>query len=328
MTVLATGATGFIGAQLVDRLLAAGGRVRALVRPGTDASRLEARGVEVLRGDIRDLQAVRRAAAGTRVVYHLVKAPHGASAALLRAVNGAATEQLAHVATETGARVVLAGSAAVYGVRVPGIVAEDAPIRPDSEYARSKALGERAVQAAGGVVARISTVLGPGARAWRRMFADVEGGRFRMAGAGDNRHHLVDVEDVVDGVLRCGAVPGIEGRVYNLAADEPLRLRELVRLIAEELGVPDTPRRFPAAPLRVYRRLSDLLSRTAGVALPRASGLTYVMSDRALDISRARHELGFAPRFTPREAIRRTADWYRLRPTPPAPDAAAGRAPR
>ncbi len=71
MPTLVTGATGFLGRHLIPLLAARGDALRALVRDGTDASRLEAHDVEVVRGDLLDEDAVRRAATGSERVYHL-----------------------------------------------------------------------------------------------------------------------------------------------------------------------------------------------------------------------------------------------------------------
>jgi len=69
-TCLITGATGFVGSHLAEASAARGMHVRALVRPGTDASWLESLGAEIVRGDLTDPQALRQAAEGVEYVFH------------------------------------------------------------------------------------------------------------------------------------------------------------------------------------------------------------------------------------------------------------------
>jgi nucleoside-diphosphate-sugar epimerase len=312
MRILVTGAAGFIGSHLVARLLDTSAHVRALVRPGTDASRLEAKGVDVARGDIRDAASVRKAMAGREIVYHLVKAPNGSPVRLLDSVNALGTANVGRAAAEAGVlRLVHASSAAVYGSALSGsVLREDTPLRPDSAYGRSKRRAEQAVPTA--TIARIATVIGPGAKGWGGLFAAIEAKRFRMPGAGLNYHHLVDVADLVDGLLLCAATPNVEGRAYNLAGAEPIRLRDLLRLIVQELGMGDAPPPpIPASLLRVYRRISDAVVPIAGVPLPRAESIAHFLHDRVLDISLARRELGYAPQIGTLNAVRRAVAWYR-----------------
>ena len=318
--VLVTGAAGFIGSELVARLLADGHRIRALVRKQTSATRLQALGAEVVLGDVRDGSSVARAAAGQELVYHLAKAPSHSRPALLRAVNTQGTANVAHAAARSGARrLVHCSSAAVYGrVRTEPAVHEDAPLGPDSPYARSKAEAEALVRSdelAGLLpvtVVRITHVLGAGALNSQALFRAVAASRFRMVGRGDNYYHPADVADIVDGLLLCGTAARAAGRVYNLAGNDPIRLREFIQLIAEELDMKGrVTASLPAAPFRLYRQLNALAERITGFSLPRAHALGFLLGDRVLDISRARGELGYAPRVGIRETIRRTADGFR-----------------
>src|SRR5690349_9628127 len=128
MNVLVTGATGFIGSHLVDRLLETGADVRALVRPAADASRLNGLGVEVVRGDVSRVNDVERAVAGRELVYHLAKAPSGSPWSILERVNVTGAANVVRSAARAGvARVVHCSSTAVYG-HCPGaslLVSED-----------------------------------------------------------------------------------------------------------------------------------------------------------------------------------------------------------
>ena len=103
-------------------------------------------------------------------------------------------------------RLVFCSSVAVYG-RIPKnqMLDEETETNPDSPYGESKVLGEQVVMSARHcdglpvVVARISTVWGPGNASWIGLFRSIASGRFRLIGDGTNRHHIADVSDVFAG---------------------------------------------------------------------------------------------------------------------------------
>ncbi|MGH7566732.1 MAG: NAD-dependent epimerase/dehydratase family protein [Gemmatimonadota bacterium] len=333
MSVLVTGATGFVGAHLVRALSSGPHSVRALVRPGTDAAGLEAAGVEVVRGDLRDPQASRRAARGCRVIYHAAAiTSHGsAPARATYETNVDGTGHLAEAALDAGVeRLVFCSAVKVYGVSREGAIGEDSPRAPVSPYARSKARAEdllldlAARRGLPVVVARLGGMFGPGAVGWLGLFRSIAEGSFRMLGRGDGLYQAGDVEDVVAGLVRCGEVPGIEGRVYHLTGAEPVRLAEIVAMIAGEVGGPPLPRPLPAAPLRAYQGLQRLAMRLSGRSLPRFSRVEFFLGDRVFDISRARRELNYSPQIDLRTSIARTATWFRDRGLLPAPDRGPG----
>jgi nucleoside-diphosphate-sugar epimerase len=321
MNILVTGATGFIGRHLVERLTREGGHLRALVRPETDASALATLGVEVARGDVRDYPAVERATAGCHLVFHLAAKIESLALPrkVVQAVNVQGTANVARAAVQAGVgRLVLCSSVGVYGRVVKNLaIDEDTETKPDSPYGESKVLAERTVlsyrerDGLPVVVARVTSVFGPGSKNWVGLFQAIASGRFRLIGPGDNHYHLADVADVVEGLVLCGSVPGAEGRTYIIAGGEPVRLRELVRMIGEEVGVPRFPASLPAGPLRLYKTLNKLAYAWGGHRLPRADRIDFFLGDRVFDISRGRKELGYAPKVSLREAVRRMAEWYR-----------------
>jgi nucleoside-diphosphate-sugar epimerase len=322
MNVLVTGATGFIGRHLVERLTNEGDRVKALVRPETSTSWLDALGVEVVCGDLCNAQAVERAAEHCQVVFHLAAKTEALgllSRKDVQMANVQGTENVARAALQTGVdRVVFCSSVSVYGRVIKNRrIDEKTANHPDTAYGESKVLAERAVlshhkrHGLPVVVARISTVFGPRALSWLGLYRSIASGHFRLIGAGHNHHHLVDVSDVIEGILLCGSVKGVEGRTYILAGSESVQLRELVQMIGEEVGVTRFRDNLPAAPLHVYRVLDMITSTVIGRRLPRADRLALFLGDKSFDISRGRQELGYVPKVNPRETIRRTADWFR-----------------
>lgn len=330
MKVLVTGATGFIGRHLVERLVTAGEHVKALVRPSAHAAWLDALGVEVVRGDIGDADAVARAADKCGVVFHLA-ATTESSGLLSRFDVEVANVQGAENVTRAALRadierLVFCSSVAVYGrIARHRLIDENTETDPDSPYGESKVLGEQVVLSAQQchslpvVVARISTVWGPGTTSWLGLFRSIAAEQFRLIGKGTNYHHIADVSDVVEGLLLCGAVKGVEGRTYNLAGSESVQLKRLVEMIGEEVGTTHFPAYLPAAPLHAYRVLDRMAVSLIGRKLPRADRLALFLGDRTFEISRARQELGYAPRIGTKDTIHRMAEWFRAHGHLPRP---------
>jgi nucleoside-diphosphate-sugar epimerase len=229
------------------------------------------------------------------------------------------TENVARAAVRAGVeRLISCSSVAVYGrIAKHRLITEDTETNPDSPYGQSKVRGEQVVLSARQrsglpvVVARISTVWGPGTASWLGLFRSIASGHFRLIGKGTNYHHVADVSDVVGGLLLCGSMKGIEGRTYILAGSESIQLRELVKMIGEELGVARFPTNLPAGPLHLYRVLDRIAVALIGRKLPRADRLALFLGDRTFDITRARQELGYVPRISMKDTIHRMAEWYR-----------------
>ena len=235
-------------------------------------------------------------------------------------VNAAGTRNIAEAAAAAGVRrLVFCGSSSVYGSAIADrAISELTPPRPGSPYARSKLAGEQAALALHSteglsvVIARLTTVFGPRARAWLPVFRSALTGSPRFVGTGQNHFHPIDVADAIEGLLLCGAVEGAGGRTYVLAGPESVPLAELLGMISSEVGGPP-PRRtsVPAACLRLYTRAGGLAARVGLGRLPRLESVDFLLADRCFDTSRARTELGFEPRVGVRAMIRETADWCR-----------------
>lgn len=260
MTVLVTGADGFVGRWLVRALVAAGHTVIAAVGSGAAPADLAAAPVRWLPLELRDPQSVEQVVAEpVEAVVHLAGLASGAEAladpARAWEVNATGTARLVGALGAQRARgeadplVVVVSTAEVYGASERPLRESD-PVRPLSPYAASKAGAELAALETAArtglrvVVARAFPHTGPGqdgrfvapALAQRLLAARRSGARVVKVGNLDATRDLLDVRDVVAAyVLLLGV--GRAGETYNIASGTGIRLHEIFDRLAAIIGV-------------------------------------------------------------------------------------------
>jgi dihydroflavonol-4-reductase len=323
MNVLVTGATGFTGGHLARHLRRSGHQVAALVRPAslTRAAGLGAAGVEIREGDLIDRAAVRAAAEGCEVVYHIAATYReaGQSSSAYRRINVDGTRHVLEAARDAGARrVVHCSTGGVHGHIEHPPANEDAPFAPGDIYQETKLAAERLAAEFGRsgrtevVIARPIGIYGPGDTRFLKMFRGIRRGRFPMLGRGDVFYHLTYIDDLVRGFQLCGEVPAAAGRTYILGGAEYTTLAELVALIARELNVAPPRWRFPVWPVWLLGAACEAVCVPLRIDPPLyRRRVDFYRKSRAFDITRAREELGYNPAVDLRTGIHRTAEWYR-----------------
>jgi nucleoside-diphosphate-sugar epimerase len=320
--VLVTGATGFTGGHLARALAARGDTVSALVRrEGPAASALAQAGVTLVLGDLRDPQSLAAAAGGVDIVYHIAAMYRqaGLDDTVYRAVNATAVADLVEAAARGGARrVVHCSTVGVHGDVEHPPANEDAPLKPGDIYQVTKLEGEERAREAGArlgievTVARPSGIYGPGDRRLLKLFRGVARRHWVTLGSGEIYYHLTFIDDLVDGLRLCGTHPAAANRSYILAGAEVTTLNALVGMIAEGAGVPPPRLHLPAWPFWTAGAVCEAMCAPFGIEPPIfRRRVDFFTKSRAFDITRAREEIGFAPRVGLREGIRRTLDWYR-----------------
>jgi GDP-4-dehydro-6-deoxy-D-mannose reductase len=241
---LITGATGFAGGHLLDRLIASGGSVSALAHAGGQPPRRRD-GVRWAAVDLLDRAALRRVIEDTRpsVIYHCagqadVNAAWKAPAAALR-LNVIGTHTLLEACRETqiGCRIVVAGSAMIYAPRTEPISEED-PIAPAHPYGVSK-LAQELTAAASGLpvlLARPFNHAGPRqstayvSSAFAYQIARIEAGNAEpvlRVGNLDSQRDITDVRDTVR-AYQALAESGTPLRPYNVCSGRAYRMRDLL----------------------------------------------------------------------------------------------------
>jgi nucleoside-diphosphate-sugar epimerase len=306
-----SGGAGFLGLHLARRLLADGHDVRTLDVVPLDDLELE-RGVDELRGDVRDADAVRRLCTGADVVVHAAAAlPIQASRDAIRSVNVAGTENVLLAARDAGAqRVVFISSTAVYGVPEKHPIDEDDQLVGVGWYGESKidAEGLCRVAAVDTTIIRPKTFIGPERLGVFEILFDWirEGRRIYILGKGHNRYQLLAVEDLVDAIVRAAETSAAAGETFNVGATEFGTVRSDLQALIDHAGSSSRLRPLPVKPAELTLRALELL---------RVSPLAEwhyktAHRDSFVDVSKAQRLLDWHPRLSNERALIETYDWY------------------
>lgn len=325
MNVLVTGASGFLGRYIVDRLLARGDRVRALCRrPDRELSR---RGVEICYGDVRDREGVRDACRQMQMVMHT---------AGIAGIWGPWSTY--YDVNTVGTRNVVAGclahhvSTLVY-TSSPSVTFEGRPqtgIDESVPYARrwlchyphSKALAEQHVLAAHGrnglatCALRPHLIWGPGDRHLvPRLLDRARRGRLRRVGDGRNEIDMVYVENAADAHLQAADAlrqtdGAAGGRAYYISQGQPVNCWDWINQILALAGLGPVGK---AISLKTAWRLGSVLEGIYGALRLRAEPpMTRFLAAQLgmshyFDIGAARRDFGYNPQISTRDGMQKLA---------------------
>ena len=301
-----TGGSGFIGGRLIRRLVRDGWSVAALARTESSERAVREAGAEPMRGDMRDVNAMRSGSEGSDVFFHAAafvgawgshddfhRGNVKGTRTALEAARRAEVRRFVHVGTEAA---VLAGDPLVD-------VDETAPLRPDSKapYCSTKAQAEAVVRKAQGietVVVRPRFVWGPGDTTILPGIVDaVRSKQFAWIGGGTHRTSTTHVDNTVEGLV-LGAERGRPGEAYFVTDGEPVVFREFITELLATQGVEPPDRNVPRALIGAVAAAGEGAWRVLPLpGKPPVTRMEYWVAslDTTIDISKARRELGYEP---------------------------------
>ncbi len=324
MDALITGATGFIGSRLAERLANAGHNVIAFGAEHTplEAARrrgLEALGIRVETGKLDDLPLLRRLAESADTVFHLAAAQHESNFGIdyFRAVNVCGTRNLLDACEEAGVeRFVYGSTIGVYGSARNGHLDESSAPRPENVYGLTKLEAERAVAARGDrlkwTIVRISETYGPGDGRLVKLFRLVDTGVVPIIGSGTNEHHPVYIDDLVAGLELAAGMPEAVGETIVLAGKDVLPTRELIERVADALGKRLRSVKLPLGPFLLAAVMCETGCRPFGVSPPwHRRRLDFFVKRFVFSMEKAERLLGYRPCVSFGDGARETAAWYR-----------------
>ena len=319
--VLVTGAGGFIGGHLVERLLRDGARVRALVHYNSrDArgtldwmARDTIAAAEVVLGELRDVESVTAACQGIDVVMHLgahVGIPYSyANPRDFFEVNALGTLNVAQAALRHGVELVVhISTSEVYGSAQMIPISESHPLEPRSPYAASKVAADKVMDSwhrsydLPVIILRPFNTYGPrqSARAIvPTVITQALAGSILRLGSLHPRRDLTYVEDTVAAFIAAAEAPALAGRTIQLGTGHEVSVRDIVDLVAELLGkelqVVTDPARVRSDRSEVLRLVStprlahDLLGWEPEVDLREGLAQTILWIESNAGLYRAEH---------------------------------------
>ena len=330
MKVLVTGAGGFIGGYLVEKLRAAGHKVRGLALDEADAARIRRAGdVDVVFGDVRDIEALRAAALGADAVFHAAaRVNDWGTWHQFEAVTVGGTRNMLQAAAEAGVgRFLLFSSIAVH----PRLARGAAPMDETSPYAghdnpwgfygRAKILAEAEAlryQREGRLavtIIRPTSVYGPGDPTFiPRIIHYLRRPTSAWVGSYDPLVPFLYVTDAAEGAVAAGTSEKAIGQIYILGPNREFHIREFIGAICRELHIRRPRFSIPYAVAASLANVLDSWSRLRrATEAPSLTGTSvFLMSqDQRFDVSKAQRELGWRSQVSMEEGVRLTAEWVR-----------------
>lgn len=309
-----TGALGFIGAALGDRLRSDGGRVAGVdVRADSGAG--------VVAGDIGEPRPWQEAVSGSEVVFHTAAVVSNAvPLAQQWKVNVLGTRRALDAAVAAGARrFVLFSSVRAFGDDFPDGVDERWPVHPQgSAYVDTKIAAEQVAlqaHAAGEIevtVVRPGDVYGPGSKPWVLLPLEIiRAGRFVLPDGGRGIFSPVYIDDLVDGVLLAALSADGAGQVFTLSGGIGVTNLEYFSHLTRIAGTAP-PRTAPRGALIALTAAMSRVERLRGVVSENnPETVRYLMRTGTYSIAKAREVLGYAPQVMLGEGMARTERWLR-----------------
>ncbi len=317
---LLTGATGFIGSHVAERLVNEGRRLRCLVRPGRQLPPwLDPARCEIIEASLLDRDAVHAAVRGVRTVIHIAGVTKAKRSVEYLRGNVESTRNLLEAA-ETIAdldRFAYISSLTVAGPSPDGhLLDESEPERPLTAYGRSKLEAERLVTAAAArvpiSVIRPPAVYGPRDRDTLEMFRWVRYGISPVIGGTEKSLSLIHVHDLADAIRAVAFDPRAVGRVYYAANPVPHPFAELMSIIGRIVARRPVSIRFPRpllfAVAGVVEAISLIGPKPAVLSIDKARDMSqdhWVCSSRRIE-----EELGVRATTPLEQGLRDTYAWY------------------
>ncbi len=320
MKALVTGATGFIGSNLVRRLLESGYEVRALVLPGENLSPSPFKEIEVVHGNVTMPETLSGIGEGIDIVFHLVaRVADWGSMELFRTVTSYGTSNVLRECVGRVERFIYLSSIAAYGMgrHLKGLKEEAERIRTGIPYCDTKIEAEDLVAAytfgtdTSSTIIRPANVIGPGS-VWVKDVLDAfQRGPVPLCDGGVYSGSFIYVENLVEGILKAASSDLASNRIYNFRDDYRVTWKEYLT----ELGSLVGKKPGPSMTTSFLFKASEIIEQVYLPFYPARPPLTrmavgVIGFDNDVDIERASTELSWKTIVPYERAMEAIKEWF------------------
>jgi len=326
MKVLVTGAAGFIGSHLVERLVKEKYNVRALVRNKNNEERkenlelLEKLRVEIFLGDLLDKKSLAKAVENVNIIFHLaaIARPMAIPKKRYFEVNAEGTRNLLEACKNRKIKkiIVMSSISAVGPTRDKTAVNENTKCQPVDIYGWSKLAEEKVVEEyikkykMPIVILRPPMVFGPRDFEMLKLFKAVDKKFFPING-NEKCMEFLYVENLVDACL-LALKKGKIGEKYHIS-NEHYSINEIINAIEKALGKKILPVKFPKLGFVLAGGILEIFGKIFNFRPPFKHDTVNWMTEKFWysDISKAKKEMGYEPKISLEEGVKRTAEYYK-----------------
>lgn len=313
MRFFITGGAGFLGINMARYLLSRGHEVVSYDIAPFDYPEKDR--VSAVTGDIRDLATLSAAMQGADIVIHTAAALPLYSDEDIRTTDIDGVKNVLQAASENGVqRMIHVSSTAVYGIPDHHPLKEDDTLDGVGEYGKAKIAAEKLCleYRAKGLcvpIIRPKSFVGPERLGVFALFYDwaADGHGFPMLGDGSNRYQLMDVDDLCQAICLCATVDREKANdTFNIGAKEFTTMREDYQAVLDKAGFGKRIVGLPAGPAIALLRLLEFFH------LSPLYKWVYetAAKDSFVSIEKAERVLGYAPRYSNKQALVRNYEWY------------------
>ena len=323
-TVLVTGASGFVGGALALGLAAEGTNVRALVHsPGKGAFLANREKIEMIRGDICDVDGMTRLAEGCDCIFHVAalvgSTTKNGDLAYFRKINVEGTRNVLQAAVAGKVRrIVYVSTILVYGYPHVTEITEDMPLHPGSDsYSISKAEGEALLVELASrhqlsyTVIRPGAIYGPGGQQWTgRAYKMARNRPLLWIGNGQGASHTIYIDDLVDLMILASVHDGAHNQVFNAVCDPSPTMRTYMgsysKLAGHQMwvGIPPSLVSWLAPAIASFAKKNSILKDLPVI-------VKWLAGYRNYKMNKARELLSWQPTVDLETGIRQCIPWLK-----------------